>query len=202
MHPKLPCRASCSSTSLMETRRYLYMCSCETTQSLTLVNNNKLPGSVKLVQIRCYNMERPYRSMIEVDKGPIENDCSLRIIVFDRPTPGMTRYLVKLAHKPTRCGMLTEYARTRPVAEFLTYDDWAEFWASYAPLPGMKMYYVRYTHSPYRSLITTEAKVGAIWRPHFAFFAYEGVKLTCRVSADGERYGLLSHFVFGTYCTL
>ena len=101
----------------------------------------------------------------------------------------MSRILVKVADKPTRCGLLTEYARVRPVAEYLDYDDWGEFYASYAPTPGMTMYYVRYTHSPYRALVTTDPKVGAIWRPHFAFFGYELAKFSVRVSEDGERCG-------------
>jgi len=97
------------------------------------------------------------------------------------------RYIVKHAEKPQRCGILTEYARVKPVSEYLTYDDWGEFWASYAPLPGMTLYYVRYTHSPYRCLVTQDASVGAIWRPHFSFFGYEAAKFSVRCSPDGMR---------------
>ena len=74
------------------------------------------------------------------------------------------------------------------MSEYLNYDDWGEFWASYAPQPGMTMYYVRYTHSPYRCLVTTDSRVGAIWRPHFAFFGYEAAKFSVRASHDGGRY--------------
>lgn len=146
------------------------------------------------------NIDNPYRSIITVDRAahPDEEEQHVRFFAFDRPMPNMTRYLVKYEDKPSRCGVLTEYARVKPVKDYLSYADRGEFWASYAPLPGMTMFNLRYTHSPYRCLVTTEARVGAIWRPHFALFAYEGVKLSVRVSPDGA---LSAHCLLCTQLT-
>lgn len=45
-----------------------------------------------MVQIRCTNAERPYRTIFKVDKGEEPDvEQNLRIIVFDRPVPNMTR---------------------------------------------------------------------------------------------------------------
>lgn len=49
-------------------------------------------STVRMVQIRVHNEQRPYRSIVEVDKGERPDDAmNLRIAVFDRPVPNMTR---------------------------------------------------------------------------------------------------------------